>query len=43
MTAEQIQQIKEKYKNPLYMQNAINNVADEYIIEKEVEDSEVEK
>lgn len=27
MTAEQIQQIKEKYKNPLYMQHAINNVA----------------
>ena len=24
MTAEQMQQIKEKYKNPLYMQNAIN-------------------
>ena len=35
MTPEQIQQIREKYKNPLYMQNAINNVAgiltDEYI------------
>lgn len=28
MTAEQIQQIKEKYKNPLYMQHAINNVAE---------------
>lgn len=27
MTKEQIQQIKEKYKNPLYMQHAINNVA----------------
>lgn len=27
MTEEQIQQIKEKYKNPLYMQHAINNVA----------------
>lgn len=28
MTAEQIQQIKEKYKNPLYMKQAINSVAD---------------
>lgn len=27
MTAEQIQQIKEKYKNPLYMKQAINSVA----------------
>lgn len=27
MTEEQIQQIKEKYKNPVYMQHAINNVA----------------
>lgn len=27
MTAEQIQQIKEKYKNPTNMQHAINNVA----------------
>lgn len=35
MTAEQIQQIKEKYKNPTNMQHAINivadNLADEYI------------
>lgn len=35
MTAEQIQQIKEKYKNPLYMKQAINkvadNLADEYV------------
>lgn len=28
MTPEQIQQIKEKYRNPLYMKQAINNVAD---------------
>lgn len=27
MTPEQIQQIKEKYKNPLYMKQAINSVA----------------
>lgn len=27
MTPEQIQQIKNKYKNPLYMKQAINNVA----------------
>ena len=27
MTEEQIQQIKQKYKNPVYMQHAINNVA----------------
>ena len=27
MTAKQIQQIKEKYKNPTNMQHAINNVA----------------
>lgn len=35
MTAEQIQQVKEKYKNPLYMKQAINkvadNLADEYV------------
>ena len=30
MTAEQIQQIKEKYKNPLYMKQAINSVADKF-------------
>ena len=30
MTAEQLQQIKEKYKNPLYMKQAINNVADKF-------------
>ena len=27
MTTEKIQQIKEKYKNPLYMKQAINSVA----------------
>lgn len=35
MTPEQIEQIREKYKNPLYMKQAINNVAgilaDEYV------------
>ena len=30
MTAEQIQQIREKYKNPLYMKQAINSVADKF-------------
>ena len=30
MTTEQIQQIKEKYKNPLYMKQAINSVADKF-------------
>ena len=30
MTPEQIQQIKEKYKNPLYMKQAINSVADKF-------------
>ena len=30
MTAEQIQKIKEKYKNPLYMKQAINSVADKF-------------
>lgn len=35
MTPEQIEQIREKYKNPLYMKQAINSVAgilaDEYV------------
>ena len=30
MTPEQIQQIREKYKNPLYMKQAINSVADKF-------------
>ena len=30
MTTEQIQQIREKYKNPLYMKQAINSVADKF-------------
>lgn len=30
MTPEQIQKIKEKYKNPLYMKQAINSVADKF-------------
>ena len=30
MTQEQIQQIREKYKNPLYMKQAINSVADKF-------------
>ena len=30
MTAEQIQQIREKYKNPSYMKQAINSVADKF-------------
>lgn len=38
MTSEQIQQIKNKYNNPLYMEHAINkvadNLADEYIKQK---------
>lgn len=39
MTPEQIQQIREKYKNPLYMKQAINSVADKFAdeyIKKEV-------
>lgn len=30
MTPEQIQHIREKYKNPLYMKQAINSVADKF-------------
>lgn len=30
MTPKQIQQIREKYKNPLYMKQAINSVADKF-------------
>ena len=30
MTPEQIQKISEKYKNPLYMKQAINSVADKF-------------
>ena len=30
MTPEQIQQIREKYQNPLYMKQAINSVADKF-------------
>ena len=30
MTPEQIEQIREKYKNPLYMKQAINSVADKF-------------
>lgn len=33
MTSEQIQQIREKYKNPLYMKQAINSVADKLVDE----------
>lgn len=33
MTPEQIQQIREKYKNPLYMKQAINSVADKLVDE----------
>lgn len=46
MTAEQIQQIREKYKNPLYMKNAINNVAgilaEEYIKQEMKVETEVD-
>ena len=42
MTPEQIQQIKEKYKNPLYMKQAINSVADKFADEYIKQEMKVE-
>ena len=42
MTPEQIQQIKEKYKNPLYMKQAINSIADKFADEYIKQEMKVE-
>lgn len=42
MTPEQIQQIREKYKNPLYMKQAINSVADKFADEYIKQEMKVE-
>ncbi|MEE0886278.1 MAG: hypothetical protein UIB61_05170 [Treponema sp.] len=42
MTPELIQQIKEKYKNPFYMKQAINSVADKFADEYIKQEMKVE-
>lgn len=42
MTPEQIEQIREKYKNPLYMKQAINSVADKFADEYIKQEMKVE-